>query len=450
MGRFYAVDFHPAHIAEALNTAKGARLDNVTFFEQSFDEFLHETLPDLPAFDFITIHGVYSWVCPDDRQRIVEIIQRRLKTGGIVYISYNSLPGWCSGEPIQRLLFECGMLFSDRSDRRFERALSLLEDFRNEKSPILSDDQLFDRITDIKRRGRLRYLTHEYMNENWQPLYHADVARHLKAAKLTFVGSANALDNFPDLNFTKSRQELLSKIGNPEVRETLKDYFVPRLLRKDVYVRGPLRLNKFHQAEILDQLGLALIVPRQHAKLSMRVPVGEVSVSENVFTPVLDALAERPHTMNELLTASGPHEKPSEKAAEIAGILIGTWQAAPVKQEGTGPGQNAVDRFNFAMSESATMEDISENFPLASSVLGSAVQASGLEIFVYQAAKQSETLRTEELVARLWKHLVDRGERLEKNGTPLNEETESRTFLKDTIETIVKHKLPVWRNLGIL
>jgi SAM-dependent methyltransferase len=44
-------------------------------------------------FDYILIHGVYSWVPPRVREAILELCGRSLAPGGVAYISYNALPG---------------------------------------------------------------------------------------------------------------------------------------------------------------------------------------------------------------------------------------------------------------------------------------------------------------------------------------------------------------------
>src|SRR5882757_5507892 len=90
--QYYATDFNPAHIVGAKALAAEAGTANVHFFDHSFAEFLVE--PSLPTFDVIMLHGIYSWVQAPQRAEIVEFIRRKLKPGGLVYISYNSLPGW--------------------------------------------------------------------------------------------------------------------------------------------------------------------------------------------------------------------------------------------------------------------------------------------------------------------------------------------------------------------
>lgn len=58
-------------------------------------------MPDLPAFDCVMLHGVYSWVGPETRRAVVRFLDRFLKPGGVAYVSYNSLAGWVQLLPMQ-------------------------------------------------------------------------------------------------------------------------------------------------------------------------------------------------------------------------------------------------------------------------------------------------------------------------------------------------------------
>src|ERR1700722_19306085 len=59
--RFVGVDINAEHIASARELSRGGELGNVRFFERDFEDLAKEDLPD---FDFITAHGVLSWVGP--------------------------------------------------------------------------------------------------------------------------------------------------------------------------------------------------------------------------------------------------------------------------------------------------------------------------------------------------------------------------------------------------
>ncbi|MGA7986157.1 MAG: class I SAM-dependent methyltransferase, partial [Burkholderiales bacterium] len=89
-GRFYGVDFNPLHVRNARELAQRAGLDNARFLENSFAE-LHGL--ELPEADFVCLHGVYSWINAENRRHVVEFVRRRLAPGGLVYLSYNCLPG---------------------------------------------------------------------------------------------------------------------------------------------------------------------------------------------------------------------------------------------------------------------------------------------------------------------------------------------------------------------
>ena len=89
---YTAVDFNPARIAGAKALACDALTPNVHFREASFEEIAaDETLGE---FDVISLHGIYTWVSARTAEHIVRIARDKLKTGGLLYVSYNSYPGW--------------------------------------------------------------------------------------------------------------------------------------------------------------------------------------------------------------------------------------------------------------------------------------------------------------------------------------------------------------------
>ena len=92
-GRFVGVDFNPAQIAKANDLAARSGLGNVSFHEESFASLAHKGEADGSKFDIVALHGIYSWISAENQRHIVEIIRSRLKPGGLVYVSYNCMPG---------------------------------------------------------------------------------------------------------------------------------------------------------------------------------------------------------------------------------------------------------------------------------------------------------------------------------------------------------------------
>ena len=125
----WGFDFNPAHIARARLLARQGAVDNIRFEEDSFEQLADGERADLPLFDYITLHGVWSWVSLENRQHIVRFIDRYLKPGGLVYVSYNAQPGWSNAGPLQRLLRMGAGLSQARSDKRVLQALDLAQAF---------------------------------------------------------------------------------------------------------------------------------------------------------------------------------------------------------------------------------------------------------------------------------------------------------------------------------
>ena len=100
-GAFHGIDAMPAHIDHARRLAAEAAIPNVCFHAIDFAAALDL---ELPQFDYIVAHGVYTWIDPESQGALRRFIERRLKRGGLVYLGYNAMPGWARDLPFQRLV----------------------------------------------------------------------------------------------------------------------------------------------------------------------------------------------------------------------------------------------------------------------------------------------------------------------------------------------------------
>ncbi|OCR06065.1 hypothetical protein BA920_02620 [Helicobacter pullorum] len=89
-GEFIGVDFNPSF---AFNTKELS--PNSKIYNESFKDFYKRAISEKMSFDYIVLHGVWSWINSKNKKYIQKkIIDKCLNIGGIVYISYNSFPGW--------------------------------------------------------------------------------------------------------------------------------------------------------------------------------------------------------------------------------------------------------------------------------------------------------------------------------------------------------------------
>jgi SAM-dependent methyltransferase len=119
----HACDFNPAHIARGRHYADTLGVRNITFHQDAFDAL---GARELPASDFIALHGVYSWVDADARAAVRRLIDRLLKPGGLVYVSYNALPGWSHELPLRKLLVELASTAPGTTGAQSEAAAATL------------------------------------------------------------------------------------------------------------------------------------------------------------------------------------------------------------------------------------------------------------------------------------------------------------------------------------
>lgn len=445
-GEVWGFDFNPAHIARARELAKAGGLHNIRLEEASFEQLAEAKQSSLPAFDYIALHGVWSWVSAENRTHIVRFIDRHLKPGGLVYVTYNALPGWTAALPMQRLISTFAKLDHDRSDIRVSKAIDLVRRVSNAGASSLPSDQM-DRLEKERDTGNLAYLSHEYLNEHWAPCFQRDVADQLAAAKLEFIGSANLLENFPDLSLTAEQRALVQE-APADMRETLRDYFMVRTFRRDVYMRGPRPIPERRRDQRLRQQELMLAIPPSATHLDIKVPLGEARLNEGFYEPALRALAQGPRTVGDLLDlpeAEGSTASPRE----VIGMLIGSHQAKAVANKITEEARAIARAYN--RHHLADCADHGRSVTaLVAPAIGSAITVSIFEMLAYEALTSGTEANAEALTHASWKLLRDRGDRVRHEGSIIESDEENLRILRDHMEKVVDIALPIWRCLGAI
>lgn len=83
------IDLSLRAITLARRNADELGLANVAFEHRD----IMDVSAELGRFDYIIVHGVYSWVPPQVRDRILAIFGELLNPQGVAYVSYNAQPG---------------------------------------------------------------------------------------------------------------------------------------------------------------------------------------------------------------------------------------------------------------------------------------------------------------------------------------------------------------------
>ncbi len=447
-GRFYAADFNPSHVAGARQLASSAGLDNLFLLESSFEQMAQGQIEGLPQFDFITLHGIYTWVTAENRAHIVQFINRYLKPGGIVYLSYNAMPGWACAQPLQKILVEHAALNPNRSDVQIHQAAQFVDKLQQLNAGfITANPGLKPRLATLNSADR-HYLVHEYMHRHWQPMYHIDVANDLAEAKLDYVGSADLPLAYRQMYLSTEQFSLLESIPDRRMRETVHDYLLNIGFRKDVFVRGARRMSLLRQNEYLAQLGLVLLQPGDACQMAFKLNVGEMQGRPETYAPLFDRLAEGPQTFVELNNLFGGGGRMSPSLIEAASLLIATGQVAVYALDK--PPAAAVSALSLNQQLLDRVRFADDYQVLAAHLTGSGVATNFIERLFLSVLNAQPEADSTTLATAGFGIMQILGRNMIKDGKNLETAEENITALAEQFALLQQGKVAVWQQLGCI
>lgn len=443
--QWYGNDFNPQHAAFARQLAadcgNGAQLT-----DESFAEFCARD--DLPGFDFIGLHGIWSWISPQNQALIVDFVRRKLNVGGVLYISYNTLPGWAAFAPLRQLFVQHAERMSAPGlgvEAQVKAALAFSTELLAAGPRALSDDKVRERLNRIASQDA-HYLAHEYFNRDWAPMYFADMAAALAPAKLSYLTQASSLEQVPVLHFTPEQQAVLNGISDPLFRETVKDYILNQQFRRDYWVKGPRRLSAAeHQAQ-WQQQRVVLALPRGEIKMKLALPRGTINLTPALYEPLLDALADgQPRTLAELESLVARTCRGSQ-FREVVRVLVGARMLLALPPQAPG-NVDACRQLNRIIVQQAAQ---SARFAaLASPQTGGGVMLSRFSqsfLHAYLAGERDAAA----MAAALDQRLQSQGERVAHEGKALPSQEAQRQHLTEQATHFLIKELPLLRGWGVL
>jgi SAM-dependent methyltransferase len=324
--RFVGVDIIPEHIATARALTDRGGLDNVRFIERDFEALDEDALPD---FDFISAHGVLSWVAIEKMRALFAFAGKKLKPRGLLYVSYNALPGWAAVEPLRRLLVETSKDVASDTLTRARRGIELAQRMHDGGAVYFDENpSAKEMLATIARMG-LPYAVHEYFHAHWRPMYFADVARELTPFDLHFAGELPLYRNVHELTIPPALADHFRGVHDRVAFESLKDFATNQFFRQDVYVKRSPAPSASITHEYLEATPFGTIVPA--ARVAREVGLGRRALRFEgaIFDALIAKLAERAATLPELLRDATLASFDAETIRAAALQLLFAEQIAP-------------------------------------------------------------------------------------------------------------------------
>ena len=444
-GLFTGMDFHPDHASFAAGLADRSGT-GLRVTDDSFEDFLAK---DHPGYDYICLHGGWSWISGRNRELVVAFLQQHLKPGGVFYLSYNCYPGWSVTAPLRELF----MLFDDNYGvkgvnpaTRINNAVALTGELLQAHPLYLETSPWIMERFEGLREASPEYLAHEFFNADWDIMYFKDVSEILAEAKLRFAASATAQNNIPGFGLTEEARRFMSRVENPIVYQQAWDFFCNTQFRTDIFIKGGTEMTELQSKNLLLEERFCLIGPIKRMQYTIQCGMGTFQMDEKPHTEVAEILADdgyRPKTLKEILErVSG--RMTFEQLLGIVTRLIGKGYVQPCQPADTAAGRREhCARLNEELVNRAESSD--DLRYLASPETGGGIILSRPERLFLHALRNSV-----DPVDHVLDVLRQNREHVTHNDEEVTDPVRAKNVLAETYGTFMQDTLPALRGLGVV
>lgn len=422
-GTYYGVDYNPNHIRNSRSFAKKAGLENVHYIEKSFAELDTVEVPDC---DVIVLHGIWSWVSADMREVIVRFIDRKMKPGGLLYLSYNCAVGRSSDDPMRKLF-----LAIERSSQHSELN-ARMSDIFHVSSDIAEKGAAYfsNRPATVRRLKSLagqdpNYMEQEYLGESWTNFFFEDISQEISKAKMQFVCSTNMIRNIIEYVVPGNSIQNLNRFVRTEDIELFKDIIQDTMFRQDVFVKGQQKLTKDEIRQEIGNFHFALARKRADCSLQVRVGSGTAQIPSAPYDGILDKLADGPANGAELHALVEKMNTPIDSVAAIKS-LIAFGYIAPVPDSGLiGKARPRLRAFEDAYEDLVAKKI--NRFVGAIPGLATTMSLSMLDYYFWQAHRK----KIENKPAWVMEQFVKTGRSVTFEGEPVTDQAKALKLLEE-------------------
>ncbi len=461
---WYGTDFNPSQVNFAREIAQLGAVPAV-LTDDDFASFAQRS--DLPDFDLIALHGIWSWISPENQDVIIDFVRRKLKVGGVLYISYNVSPGFMVMEPVRQLMREYDQELVAPSAGADER-VHTIANFINSLLAVNPDAVkavpiLKERIAGVlgapgaeSKAGAgakdTHYLIGEYLNTYWDISHFSTLATRFDAAKVSFACSASPKDLLDSVNLSAADQQLLAPLKGKKIYETTRDFIVNRQFRRDYFIKGPVKLNAAQQDKAIDELSFILLTPPSEIKYTMDSRLGEARLLESIYRPIVELMSDyQVRTFAEMLAALTQKSDSFNRGNLLEAILTlssnGTLSPA-IKPETIAPEVKArCLKFNHALLESAHIPQLKF---LVSPVLQGALNLSDIFKVLIQMYLKDPKISRKEMCHQICDLALGEGKTLNKDGKPITKRKEQEAVLAEQVDLFREHTLQLMNALAVI
>ena len=446
----WGFDFNPTHIENARAMAAQSGLTNVHFEEISFEALANGDASAVGEnFDMMVAHGILSWISLENRRHLAAVIGRRLRPGGLAYLSYNIAAGWSGVAPIQALMRQLARSSHHRTDQSTAEVFQTLDQLKAGGAMFFRTHPTLEARLEQMKLQDPRYLAHEFLNRDWAPVMFEDVADLMAETKTHYIGTATFLENVDAVAVPEGVLPVLANTRDAAARETIRDLASAKSFRRDLWRKGGERLGAQEQMALLDAMTLVWTGKTIEAEVTFTGPIGAVTGQAEFYLPLLNAVREAPTTVGQLRALPAVRDRQPSEFVQAALLLMGGGFAHPAWPNGTQPStRETTRRLNAAIVKRLRVGvDLTR---LAAPLLGSGIMIDVMEGLVIGQLLDGALADPEALIDGLSRDLAQSGRTLRRDGQVLVDPVEGRVLMGNAVRGVLERRLPLLRVMGVV
>ena len=301
---------------------------------------VNESHQHLGTYDYIITHGFYSWVDEDTKNNFLRLCKEHLAENGILYMSYNTYPGWHKMDSVRALLEfankDIDTLNHREKVRHGKTVASKLGALMLEYDTVKNQQASFLQSLRQTLQKQDCYVGHDHLEPVNTPVYFHQCMDHMAEHGFTYLCDCDLNLSFPDM-YDETLRTKLEELAphDPLAREQYIDFMLNTAFRKSLFTHKgamPKRITEtsitnadFHRN--LEQFLFTLRIPSEHLEpifedLAKRMPISVTDAN----TAHVHRLASNTNTADTSNDNSGDTSSNAEHTESIAKDLVDLFQ----------------------------------------------------------------------------------------------------------------------------
>ena len=318
---FTGIEIAPTQVSVGKAYIDQLGITNLDLLEGDVNESHHH----LGTYDYIIAHGFYSWVDEETKNNFLRLCKKHLAENGILYMSYNTYPGWHKMDSVRALLEfankDINTLNHREKVRHGKTVASKLGALMLEYDTVKNQQTSFLQSLRQILQKQDCYVGHDHLEPVNTPVYFHQCMDHMAEHGFTYLCDCDLNLSFPTVYDEILRTQLQELAPHdPLAREQYIDFMLNTAFRKSLFTHKgatPKRITETSVTDAdfqhsLEQFLFTLRIPSEHLE-----PIFE-NLAKRMDSSATKALVdlfqqEGPHFYlkhNTLVTYTGEHTIP--------------------------------------------------------------------------------------------------------------------------------------------